>query len=179
MITMELTKGKFCLIDQESVDIISEHNWHCTALHGSSLYYAATNVRKGDRQKQVLMHRLIMGCRAGQEVDHIDGNGLNNQRSNLRLATHQQNLFNQKKRAGGTSSYKGVSWCKRSEKWLSQIMINKKTKFLGYFADELSAAVAYDTAAIALFGEFARKNFSDSVNLALVKVSEDFEVLGT
>jgi hypothetical protein len=175
---IELSRGKVAIVDDDCFELVSKYTWHCTHIRGKDIYYAKTNIRAGDRQKQLWMHRIITGCPFNKEVDHIDGNGLNNQKSNLRLATHQQNMFNQRKRSGGSSQYKGVSWCKRSNRWLSQIMINKKTKFLGYFSDEISAAVAYDTAAIMYFGEFANKNFSDSVNLAIVKVTEEFEILG-
>jgi hypothetical protein len=175
---VELSKGKVALVDDDSFDLVTGYTWHCSHIHGKDIHYAKTNIRVGDRQKQIWMHRLILGCPSNKEVDHIDSNGLNNQKSNLRIATHQQNLFNQRKRSGGTSQYKGVCWCKRSERWLAQLVINRKNKVLGYFDDEISAAVAYDTAAMFYFGEFARKNFSDSVNLALVKVTEDFDILG-
>jgi hypothetical protein len=141
--------------DDSALDELSKHSWHLSAKG-----YAATNVPGPlTRQRTVLMHRLVIAATEEQEVDHIDGNPLNNRLSNLRVVTHQQNLFNQKKKTGTVSKYKGVTWCKRSSKWLAQVMKNKRNNFLGYFVDEMEAARAYDSAARELFGQFARTNF--------------------
>jgi hypothetical protein len=109
------------------------------------------------------MHRLILGVTDSSiEIDHRDGNGLNNTRHNLRIATSQQNAFNRKKRSDGKlSQYKGVS--KRSETnrrpWYAFICIDGKQKIIGAFDSELEAARAYDASAALHFGAFARLNF--------------------
>lgn len=103
------------------------------------------------------MHRLLCPFAKGG-VDHINGNGLWNSRSNLRPATHSQNGSNQAKTSRKTSSiYKGVCWNKKNSAWCASIGIMRK--HLGYFKSDLEAAKAYDKAAIAKYGEFARLNF--------------------
>jgi hypothetical protein len=93
------------------------------------------------------------------EVDHWNRDGLRNTRRNLRLATRSQNNANRRKQAGCSSGYRGVSWSKHASKWKAQISIDGKVCFLGYFASEVRAALAYDTAARERFGEFANCNF--------------------
>jgi hypothetical protein len=109
------------------------------------------------------MHRLLVEVNLGQEVDHINGNGLDNRKENLRVCTKSQNLGNQKKTKlyGGvatSSKYKGVSWDKRVQKWVAKIGINGKRVYLGLFEDEEKAAEAYNKAALEYFGEFALLN---------------------
>lgn len=105
------------------------------------------------------MHRLILGASKGDpDVDHVDGDGMNNRRSNLRVASRSQNMGNQRTRCGAkTSRFKGVSLLPNG-RWHAQIKVNGKTKFLGAYAEETDAATAYDRAARAAFGEFARTN---------------------
>lgn len=106
------------------------------------------------------VHRKIMNPPAGIEVDHINGNPLDNRRSNLRLATRAQNTRNRKKPIRGvTSQYKGVTWDKSRNKWLAAIGFSGRRINLGRFVLEIDAALAYDRAAIRYFGEFARLNF--------------------
>ena len=101
------------------------------------------------------MHRVILDAPAGMMCDHIDMNGLNNQRGNLRFATHSQNSCN-RKHPGGLSPFKGVF--PRNEKWRAYIKTNQKMIHLGTFDTERDAAIAYNTAAIQYHGEFARLN---------------------
>lgn len=101
-------------------------------------------------QKSVYLHRVIMGVTDPKiDVDHIDGDGLNNRRSNLRAVTRQKNLRN-KHRTYGTSKFIGVCWFKQTSKWHAQIKVDGKRKHLGYHSDEESAARAYDAAALAI-----------------------------
>jgi hypothetical protein len=147
-----LSQGKHALVDDEDFDRISQWKWHF------SDGYAA---RHSEGSRPVRMHREIMQPSDGLEVDHIDGNKLNNCRSNLRLATHGQNMRNRKLQTGGTSQYKGVVWYAQTSRWQAKIQVDRKTIHLGYFADEIDAARAYDKAACTHFGEFARLNFEE------------------
>jgi hypothetical protein len=111
-----------------------------------------------------LYHRLAIKAPEGLDVDHRNGNPLDNRKENLRLATRAQNQLNKGPRstyAGKTPSsrYKGVHWYKRKRKWQVQIQVKGNRHNLGYFTDELEAAKAYDRAALDLHGEFARLNF--------------------
>lgn len=96
------------------------------------------------------MHRVVAGeppC--GLEIDHINGNGLDNRRANLRFVTHAQNLANQRPQQGRTSRFRGVCWLRRDQVWRAQIKSGGKTCYLGCFADEEDAARAYDASAVA------------------------------
>lgn len=116
-----------------------------------------------ENRRHVLLHRLIAGCRStAEQVDHISCDGWDNRRSNLRLATNQQNSFNARKTTKPTSSrFKGVYWSRRAKGWAAQIKVNGKAKFLGCHKVEEEAARVYDAAARQYFGEFARTNFDD------------------
>lgn len=106
------------------------------------------------------MHRLIIGAREGEYVDHINGNGLDNRRSNLRIATAMTNQQNRKLQKNNKSGYKGVSWDNTNRAWICQIRVNKRSKFLGYFKDAQEAGKAYDVAAEKYFGKFAKLNIN-------------------
>jgi len=94
------------------------------------------------------MHREVIKVGCGLVVDHINHNGLDNRKSNLRVATRWQNAQNRRKTSKRTASiYKGVSWNKRDKRWFAEIRVNDKCRDLGYFEDETAAAKAYDEAA--------------------------------
>jgi hypothetical protein len=94
----------------------------------------------------------------GKQIDHINGDKLDNRKANLRVCTNGQNHMNIKKYAGKTSKYKGVWWNKERGKWQTDIKLDKKKRYVGRFEDENEAGLAYNAAAIALFGEFALLN---------------------
>lgn len=105
------------------------------------------------------MHRFIMDAPKGQQVDHINGNKLDNRKSNLRICSHSENLRNQRKPKDNKSGFKGVSWHKGAKRWCAEIRSNGKRHHLGYFDTAEDAAKAYDIAATLIHGDYARLNF--------------------
>ncbi len=154
-IKIPLSQNKFAIIDREDYQIVSQYKWH---IHIGK--YAATTQHIGYWRTRktiiITMHDLIMGKKKGFSIDHIDGDGFNNTRENMRVCTHQQNLFNQKLNKANTSGYKGVYWHKQAKKWLAAIMVNQKHISLGVFLDKLDAVDARKKAEIEYFGEFRR-----------------------
>jgi hypothetical protein len=144
-----LTQGKYTLVDNEDYNELSKYNW---CFNGG---YAKRGTSKKGHFK---MHRVILKAKKGHEIDHIDGNGLNNQKINLRIATRTQNQMNRVIQKNNQSGFKGVCWDKKSKKWLSQIRIKTHTKFLGYFVNLRDAAIEYNKAAKKYFGDFANLN---------------------
>lgn len=152
-----LSQGKVALIDDADFELVNQFKWY--ANRDRRGYYAKRNVpAPHGRQTVQKMHTFIMGQRG---IDHRDGDGLNNQRGNLRPATSVQNGRGfRRKAAGSSSSYRGVTWYKPRRKWGAQIGISPgKLLYLGLFTDEVEAAKAYDAAAREHFGEFASPNF--------------------
>jgi hypothetical protein len=110
------------------------------------------------------MHRVLLNAPASLHVDHVNGNGLDNQRSNIRLATPGENQHNGRLRKNNSSGFKGVSWVTRDKRWQVSIWLGGKQRALGRFQNLEDAARAYDNAARELFGEFARLNFPEEGN---------------
>jgi len=151
---IELSQGKFALVDDDDYDELKKYNWHVA--NG----YAVRNakVSKG-KQKSQRMHRLITNCPADMNVDHINHDKLDNRKDNLRICSTAENLRNQQMQSvAKTSRFKGVYFNKNTNKWMAQIQSDDKRKYLGLFENEIDAAIAYNNAAIAMFGEFALIN---------------------
>ena len=156
---IKLTKGYFAIVDDEDVELIANYSWR--AIPTRNTVYAKAYVRGSGRKnpQQVFMHRLIMNAPSGVEVDHINGDGLDNRKENMRLCSHSQNLQNQRNDSSrGSSIYRGVSWSKKDKKWVAQICKEYSNEILGYFKDEKEAGLAYNKAALVYFGEFAKLN---------------------
>lgn len=149
-----LTKGYHTIVDDEDYEALNKHKWWAEV--GRATVYAVRQVpTPTNRIYTVKMHRQLLDAPKGMNVDHKNGNGLDNRKCNLRLCTDQQNNWNARIRKDNKSGLKGVSWHKNSKKWRTQIRWNDKKVTLGYFTDKLEAKKAYDLKAKQLFGEFA------------------------
>lgn len=152
---IRLTRGYSAIVDDSDHAAVAQYRWHARV--DNHVVYAARNAKKdGGGYSTLRLHTFLTGW---SRVDHIDGDGLNNRRSNLRPASALENNQNTQKRAAAYSQYKGVSWCKREGRWFAQIQCQRQHQHLGYYPTEVEAALAYDAAARELFGEFARPNF--------------------
>ncbi|NLH45016.1 MAG: Fis family transcriptional regulator [Acholeplasmataceae bacterium] len=150
-----LTQNKTALVDDDDFDLLIQFRWWAVNEHNH--FYASTEING----KQIKMHRFLLNPSIGQKVDHVDGNGLNNQRNNIRICNTSQNAMNSKKCADGRSKYKGVWIVNKGKKKRirAALRLNGVLISLGSFKDELTAAKAYDKAALKYFGEFANLNF--------------------
>jgi AP2 domain/HNH endonuclease len=143
---ISLTQGKTALVDDGDFGELSKFKWCAHKVPHSRTWYAVRRTsRPGSRI--VKMHRVITGAADGTDVDHVNGQGLDNRRDNLRQVTKFQNMHNQtRKMVGCTSRFRGVSWDRQRCKWQAYIHNGNKRKFLGRFACEEEAARAYDQA---------------------------------
>jgi hypothetical protein len=149
MKTLTLKSGDDVLLDDYDFLIASQYKWHLHQIGG--LKYAVARPYVDGKRIMIKMHRFILGCPSSLEVDHINGNGLDNRKDNLRYATRLQNGRNVNV-VRSKSGFKGV----RFEKGAWRADINGK--YIGRFNDILSAAIAYDTEAVKNYGEFAKTN---------------------
>lgn len=149
---LPLTKARYALVDEEDFEILSTYKWSVSGTPDRP--YAHNHVLG-------LLHRAIVAPPGDMEVDHINGNTLDNRRSNLRVCTSSQNKANSRIRSDNTSGFRGVSSYKRGRSWTSGIGFKGKWIFIGRFSDPMDAARAYDIKAREIFGEFARLNFPD------------------
>ena len=156
-----LTQGKYAIVDPEDFERLNKHKWH--AVKQSNTYYAIRCFGPAKKTTYIRMHREVIHPPDHLVVDHINHNGLDNRKANIRPATRSQNNFNRLiiKRKGLSSKYKGVAWKKEKKKWRVQMHFNGKLIFLGYFKDEIQAAKEYDKAAKKYYGEFAFLNFKE------------------
>jgi hypothetical protein len=154
-----LTRGKFAQVDDEDYEYLNKFKWCATYISG--IWYAKRGIyiKETQETKMSLMHRDIMNVSDRKiKVDHVDHDGLNNQRSNLRTATQSQNIAHMLNREKGSSRFLGVYWNKRINRWISEITKDYRKIHLGTFKNEIEAAKAYNEAAVRLHGEFANPN---------------------
>lgn len=162
MRTIPLTRGYVAIVDDADYERFSHYTWR--AVVRSNTLYATRHVPKDvdGKHRSILMHREVMDACPGEEVDHINHNGLDNRRENLRICSRLENSRNRIK-TWGSSQYKGVSWQKDRGKWQAYIKAGKRMEHLGNFVNEEDAARAYDRAARNYFGEFAHLNFPEEM----------------
>lgn len=148
---LKLTNGEVTQVDDNTYGLLSQYSW---TQDGSAKGYVLCTSEINERR----IHRLIIGAKPGEYVDHIDGNPLNNQYSNLRICSRRQNHYNRKVNKNSDSKFKGVTYNKGIEMYTAQIRFNGKLKYLGCYMDKVKAAEAYNEAATKYFGEYARLN---------------------
>jgi hypothetical protein len=151
-IQIPLSQGQYALIDRADLPLIASHGWSAHWKRHARTFYAVATIY----YQQVSMHRLIMDAPKGKHVDHRNHNGLDNRRSNLRLATPAQNVANNRPRRATASGYRGVSW--QNGQWVARINIDGRRRFLGGYADPWVAAQVWNRAAVEAWGEFALLN---------------------
>ncbi len=154
-----LTQGKIALVDDEDFNRLNVYKWYAYKKPNKNrlIWYAARSTAAIPHTLK--MHREILGLHDPKiQVDHRNGDGLNNQKFNLRQALHGQNQQNMRKHVGCTSRFKGVYWHRQRGKWSAKIMVNRISRYLGLYTSEEDAARAYDKAAKCFFGEFALVN---------------------
>ena len=156
MKTIKLTKNKVALVDDEDFERLNQYKWK--AILSCSKWYAIRSFRVNGEQKTITMHREIMNATKGVQVDHRNGDGLYNQKTNLRFCTHQQNQQNRKNpQKNNKLGIKGVRWDRNAKKFQARITIKGKQLYLGLFTVLADADQAYRVAEIKYFGEFARE----------------------
>lgn len=155
MVKINLGNSEFALVDFEDYEYLNELKWHIHK-NGNQLY-ARSVFYENKKQKSIYMHRLILEPK-GKCIDHINGNGLDNRKCNLRICERHENALNRKMNINNLSGFKGVSWFKVAKKWRAQIQYKKIVYYLGSYEKRIDAARAYNKAAIKFFGEFAKLN---------------------
>lgn len=146
-----LSGGMSSLIDEEDFAKLNIGTWRVRK--NKNALYAVRSLTRGGR-RTLYMHRFILDAPPELEVDHINGNGLDNRKSNLRLCSHSQNCMNTGKKKGSTSQFRGVRWDTKIKRWL----VSCQGFYVGCFCDEKEAAFAYNIEAVNRFGPFARLN---------------------
>lgn len=157
-VAIPLTQGKVAIVDEADAEMVSRYRW-CYLNVG----YAARHERIDGKDRMILMHRFLLGASPEQLVDHINGNGLDNRRENIRLCTKADNQRNQRRNSKNTTGYKGVSFDKARGKYIASIQVLGTQIHLGRFSTAEEASKAYEEAASRYHGEFAYAHSASSV----------------
>jgi len=158
-----LTQGKYAIVDPEDYERLRKYKWY--AQQNPHTIYAVRSLTNGkkEKRKNAYMHHLVIDIPNGMFCDHINHNGLDNRKANVRPVTHTQNVWNRRKfKKPSRSKYKGVDWATDMKRWRARIRVNGRRIYLGSFKNEIDAAHAYDKAAQEFHGEFASLNFPAS-----------------
>ena len=157
--TIPLTQGKVALVDDEDYEELKKYKWFAQKDHNWNRWYAIRKTRdKNRKRKSIRMHQQITGFKY-KIIDHINHDGIDNRKCNLRACTHSQNKKNSNLYKNNKSGLNGVSWFKTNKKWHAQICKDKTVIHLGYFKNKNDAGRAVDKKAKELFGEFTVLNF--------------------
>lgn len=157
MALVPLTQGYVALIDAGDVPLVDGWNWSAIrSPNANGKTRSVYAVRKGRNNRLIYLHRSVLSVPNGISVDHVSGDGLDNRKVNLRVATTAQNQHNARLRTDSSSGAKGVSWCKKSRKWKAYIKENGKQRHLGLFNTIEAASHAYGEASVEVYGAFAR-----------------------
>lgn len=156
-VEIPLTKGLATKVDIEDAAVLRKFKW-CASIRANTAYVVRGTYTPDGRRTLMYMHKFITGY---SMTDHINGDGLDNRRCNLREASQAENNFNTCRRSDNSSGYKGVSWDAKGHRWRAYIRLDGHQRHIGYFPNSIDAAVAYDRAARRVFGEYATLNFPE------------------
>ena len=159
---LPLTKDKFALVDDDDYYWLSQWNWFAVEIKNT--WYARRSKKKGvlrsNEKYEIYLHRIVMRCSdIDFVIDHLDKNGLNNQKENLRMCTKSENNKHTSSHKNSSSQYLGVSYDKNRNKWSANLMNNGKRILFKRYNTEIEAAKAYDITAKTQFGVYANLNF--------------------
>lgn len=160
-----LTQGRFALVDDDDYEYLMQWKWRYND------GYAVRSYRISGKCKVMMMHRQILNPPLGVYTDHINLDGLDNRKCNLRECDSSQNMANQQLPSTNTTGYKGICWDKQYQKWRAVLGYKNKKVNIGRYDTKEEAARAYDLYAKAFFGEYARLNFSDDPKLIALRYS--------
>jgi hypothetical protein len=161
MTIIVISKGLHTAVDDDVLDLFSTLKWQAMYDSHTKKYYARCHQRIDGKDKTVLIHRIIMGAKKGEIVDHINGNTLDNRRQNLRICTNAENCRNKKIHSDNQNGFKGIR--KHKNFWQAKVTKDYKDYYAGSFKTPLEAAIAYNKKAKELFGEFAKLNVISSI----------------
>lgn len=156
-----LTQNEYAIVDEDDYERVSQYRWTLRVHDGGRYKYALHRAGHAGKKGRMLMHRFIMDAPPGMVVDHINHDGLDNRKSNLRVVTSDDNMKNRRSNRGSRVQYKGVTYAPKRGVWLAEIRADGDRMYLGQYSDPKEAALAYDRAARTLHGEFGYLNFPD------------------
>lgn len=156
-----LTQGKVALVDVEDYERINKYKWHYNSGYAVRQIRVEPSDGYKNRQKKLFMHRVILNIKVSykyEEIDHINGNSIDNRKENLRAVEHKQNCQNRKIQSNNKSKYKGVHLQKDCKRYRADISVNSKQVYLGMYETAVQAAIVYNVAAIKYYGKYAKLN---------------------